>query len=119
MTQDYAEAVKYYLKAAGQGFAKAQFNLGLCYAKGEGTTQNDLEAYIWLSLAAAQSISVAPHNRDIVASRMSREEIIEGSAEPLRLFLIKKLPVRVLTIQFLPKIQRPVVQGFSSRAMVI
>jgi S1-C subfamily serine protease len=41
-------------------------------------TQNDLEAYIWWSLAASQGYKEAEHNRDIVAAHMSRSEIIEG-----------------------------------------
>jgi len=40
--------------------------------------QNDLEAYIWSSLAAAQGHKDAAQNRDIYASRMSRAEIAEG-----------------------------------------
>jgi S1-C subfamily serine protease len=78
VTQNYSEAVKWYRKAAAQGFAQAQYNLGAHYGDGKGVTQNDLEAYIWSSLAAAQGIQEAPHNRDLFASRMSREEIIEG-----------------------------------------
>jgi TPR repeat protein len=34
--QDAAEAVKWYRKAAEQGYARAQFNLGLMYAEGKG-----------------------------------------------------------------------------------
>jgi S1-C subfamily serine protease len=65
-------------KAANQGDAQAQYNLGYFYGEGEGVTQNELEAYIWSSLAAAQGDTKAEHNRDLAASRMSREEIIEG-----------------------------------------
>ena len=78
VTQDYLEAAKWYRKAADQGDTDAQVNLGLCYAKGEGITQNDLEAYIWFSLAATQGDKQASHNRDFVAGRMSREEMVEG-----------------------------------------
>jgi S1-C subfamily serine protease len=78
VTQDYAEAVKWFRKAAEQGDATAQFCLGVCYGNGRGVTQNDLQAYIWSSLAAAQGVKNAPENRDVFASRMSREEIIEG-----------------------------------------
>ncbi len=76
--QGYAEAVKWYRKAAEQGDAYAQCNLGGCYISGEGVTQNDIEAYVWSSLAAAQGIKVAAQNRDFCASRISREEIVEG-----------------------------------------
>jgi S1-C subfamily serine protease len=70
--------MRWFRKAAEQGNADAQFYLGVCYGDGQGVTQNDLEAYTWSSLAAAQGVKSAPKNRDIFASRMSREEIIEG-----------------------------------------
>ena len=34
--KDYKEAVKWYRKAAEQGYAKAQFNLGFMYYKVKG-----------------------------------------------------------------------------------
>ncbi len=43
VAEDYAEAVKWYRKAAEQNKAKAQFNLGLCYAKGEGVAKDYVE----------------------------------------------------------------------------
>ena len=43
------------LKAdAEQGDAKAQFNLGLMYATGEGVPENDTEAVRWFRMAAEQ-----------------------------------------------------------------
>jgi len=45
--QDYAEAVKWYLKAAEQGYAKAQFNLAVAYARGEGLLQSGGTAADW------------------------------------------------------------------------
>ena len=44
MRQDYAEAVKWYRKAANQGDAAAQLNLGNCYYKGQGVRQDYAEA---------------------------------------------------------------------------
>ena len=38
--QDYAEALRWYRKAAEQGYAKAQYNLGLMYANGHGVHQD-------------------------------------------------------------------------------
>jgi len=38
--QDYKEAVKWYKKAAEQGYARAQFNLGLMYSQGQGVRQD-------------------------------------------------------------------------------
>jgi hypothetical protein len=42
--ENNAEAVNWYRKAADQGHAKAQFNLGLMYNNGEGVPENDAEA---------------------------------------------------------------------------
>ena len=45
--QNYAEAVKWYRKAAEQGYAGAQFNLGCMYANGEGVLQSGAAAADW------------------------------------------------------------------------
>ena len=42
--KNYAEAVKWYRKAADQGLSDAQFRLGYCYAKGEGVKQNQADS---------------------------------------------------------------------------
>ena len=52
--QDYAEAVKWLRKAADQGVADAQFNLGLLYLGGDGVNQNYAEAAKWCRKAAEQ-----------------------------------------------------------------
>ena len=49
---DYEKAVNYYRKAAEQGNAAAQCNLGLCYDIGHGVEQNYEEAAKWYSKAA-------------------------------------------------------------------
>ena len=49
-----SEAVKWYRKAADQGHAKAQYNLGWCYANGEGVAKNISEAVKWYRKAAEQ-----------------------------------------------------------------
>ena len=49
--QDYAEAVKWYRKAAEQGNANAQFYLGVNYYKGQGVKRNLSEAKEWFRKA--------------------------------------------------------------------
>jgi TPR repeat protein len=83
-------AVKWYREAADQGYAFAQYNLGLCYWKGEGVPQDDLEAYVWLSLAAAQGHEISSQARDDAAERMSRAEIVEGQRRAAA-FVAKKV----------------------------
>ena len=60
--KNYTEAVKWYRKAAEQGFANAQYNLGYCYAHGEGVTQDYYEAVKWYRKAAAQGFARAQCN---------------------------------------------------------
>ena len=54
MGQDYVEAAKWYRKAADQGYAPAQFNLGVMYDNGEGVAQDYTEAAKWYRKAADQ-----------------------------------------------------------------
>ena len=54
MTQDYAEILKWYRKAAEQGYARAQHNLGMMYRDGEGVPRDYAEALKWFSKAAVQ-----------------------------------------------------------------
>ena len=42
--QDYAEAVKWYRLAAEQGYARAQYNLGVMYDNGRGVLKTSKEA---------------------------------------------------------------------------
>jgi hypothetical protein len=52
--QNYAEAVKWYRKAAEQNHARAQVCLGLCYTCGVGVPEDDTEAAKWYRRAAEQ-----------------------------------------------------------------
>jgi len=54
-----AEAVKLYRKAAEQGNAEAQSNLGVMYDEGEGVLQDDAEAVKWFRLSAEQGFPKA------------------------------------------------------------
>ena len=69
-------------KAAVQGHADAQYNLGAMYAQGNGVPQDYVRAYMWWSLSAANSTSdaqkVAADNRDSVAARMTAAQLVEA-----------------------------------------
>ncbi len=56
---DYAEAVRWYRLAADQGFALAQYKLGVAHARGVGVPQNYAEAVRWYRLAADQGDAFA------------------------------------------------------------
>ena len=53
------EVFEYYLKAARQGDAEAQFYLGLCYNYGDGVEKDLSEAVIWFRKAAVQGLAKA------------------------------------------------------------
>ena len=53
------ESVKWYRKAADRGYTEAQFDLGDCYWKGEGVTQDYTEAAKWYRKAADQGYAYA------------------------------------------------------------
>ncbi len=72
------EAAKWYLRAADQGNASAQFQLGLLYANGQGVPEDHVSAHMWLSLAAAAGVSMAGAVRDGLAFRMTRDQIAEA-----------------------------------------
>jgi len=51
---DRLEAARWTQKSAEQGFAKAQFHLGLMYSQGLGVKRDDFLAEKWTELAAKQ-----------------------------------------------------------------
>jgi TPR repeat protein len=69
VTQDYAEAARWYRRAADQGLAAAQFNLGLMYDNGQGTTQDYAEAARWYRKAADQGLAAAQFNLGVMYAK--------------------------------------------------
>lgn len=65
---DMTKAVSWYKKAAEQGNAKAQNNLGMAYIKGQGITQNDSDGVGWLRKAAEQGHMKAQNNLSVMYS---------------------------------------------------
>ena len=59
VAKDFTEAVKWYRKAAEQGYARAQRNLGNSYYCGEGVTEDYAEAVKWYRKAAEQGYALA------------------------------------------------------------
>ena len=83
--QDYGEAAKWYRLAAEQGNPTAQSNLGSMYYSGQGVPQDYVQAYMWVDLAASrfppsarEDRDEAAHNRNVVASKMTREQLAEA-----------------------------------------
>jgi uncharacterized protein len=78
VAQDHVEAVKWYRLAAAQGERDAQFKLGVMYSNGQGVVQDNVRAHSWFNLAAEAGDPEAPKNRDIVAKRMTKEQLAEA-----------------------------------------
>ncbi len=78
MPEDDATAVKWYRKAAEQGAADAQFNLGTMYAKGEGVPEDDVRALAWFNLAVAQGVEQAKKAKGFIRQRMTAAQVAEA-----------------------------------------
>ena len=76
--QDYAEALHWYRKAAEQGDANAQINLGFMYNNGRGVPQNLVQAYMWYKLSADQGNEMALQNLNRTATKMTPAQIAEA-----------------------------------------
>ena len=75
VVQDYKSAFYWLEKAARQGNAKAQFNLGDMYYSGTSINKDLPQAYLWFNLAAAQGIESATSVRDIVVKLLTHDQI--------------------------------------------
>ena len=76
------EAVRWYRKAAEQGFALAQSNLGNAYRKGEGVAKDPFEAVRWYRKAAEQGLAQAQFN--LGSSYYNGEGVAKDLAEAVR-----------------------------------
>ena len=52
---DFIKAVSCFQKAADMDYDLAQFNLALCYDKGEGVEKDDSKAFFWYKKVIASS----------------------------------------------------------------
>ncbi len=62
VAKDDAEAVKWFRKAAEQNLADAQYDLGVCYDKGQGMAKDSVGAVKWFRKAAEQNYAEAQYN---------------------------------------------------------
>ncbi len=67
-----------YRKAADQGIAEAQVNLGTMYNDGYGVPQDYVQAHMWYNLAAARGLKIGRKNRDLLAEKMTPAQIVEA-----------------------------------------
>lgn len=81
--EDYAEAARWYRKAAERGNPRAQHDLAVLYGKGLGVPQDYVRAYVWFDLAAAgfghgRRRERAIELRDMMAAFMTPAERAEA-----------------------------------------
>jgi TPR repeat protein len=69
VSEDPTTAVKWYRKAADQGYAKAQYGLGVLYETGLGVTQDDVQAAMWYRKAAVQGYAPAQYALGVLCAR--------------------------------------------------
>jgi hypothetical protein len=80
--QDEVEGVRYYKLAAEQGHSMAQFNLGVCFERGQGVAQDWLEATRYYRLAAEQGDADAQYN--LGCCYQCGEGVAQDEAEAVR-----------------------------------
>jgi len=87
--KDAAKAVHWYRKAAEQGSASAQSNLGNVYEYGLGVLKDVVLAHMWFNIASANGAQEAGKWRDSLERKMSRAGI-ERATALARLCMVSK-----------------------------
>jgi len=59
--KNYTQALAKLRPAAEKGHKKAQYRLGLCYDKGRGVAEDDVQAFQWYAKSAAQGYAKAQY----------------------------------------------------------
>lgn len=81
-TSSLSADIKTLRKQAEAGDAKAQFNLGVAYFRGQGVPRDVVKSYMWLSLAASRSAGEDHENysraRDLAAKKLTSEKLMEA-----------------------------------------
>ena len=76
--QDYAEAVRWFEKAANQGHVVAQATLGAYYWAGRGVPEDLSKAYFWSVLARAGGDEASKYRVAALTSRMTRLQVTQA-----------------------------------------
>lgn len=77
VAQDFGQAVYWYRKAAEQGYADGQANLGYMYRNGYGVTQDTVIALAWSTLGSDES-DVARSNRNLFSQQVNDKQRAEA-----------------------------------------
>jgi len=82
--QDMFQAFNWYRKSAEQGHAEGLHQAGLCYSKGWGVAKSGVEAYAYISLAAATN-ELARDNLASLETSISSAEVEAGKKRAVEL----------------------------------
>lgn len=72
---EFEEAAEWFLKAAEQGDAEAQFLLGRMHFDGNSLSIDNVTAYMWFDIAAGNGLRVGVRYRDGIAKKMTDDEV--------------------------------------------
>jgi hypothetical protein len=81
MAHSGPERVAAVTRAAETGAPDALFNLGLCYATGQGVPLDFVEAHKWFNLAAIRGLRAARDRRAEIARDMTPAQIAEAQRQ--------------------------------------
>ncbi len=70
--------MKWYRLSAEQGYASAQYSLGLIYGIGKGVLQDYIRAHMWLNVCAMNGDERCIKIRDEIANEMTSNQIAEA-----------------------------------------
>ena len=68
-------AAFWFLEAASRNHPTAQYEIGICYAFGDGVQENAYEALFWLSLANAYGDPDAAQARELLVSEFTTQDL--------------------------------------------
>ena len=72
--------------SAENGEREFQYMLGNIYNTGTSSPQNYIKAYVWFSVSAAQGHEDAKNNRDIVAAKLTPQDLSTAQAIATKCF---------------------------------
>jgi len=72
-SKDFSKAAEWFTHSAEHGYRKAQFKIGVMYARGLGVRCDYVRAYAWLKIAAAQG----SHRAIVYLKKLARKMRID------------------------------------------
>ena len=76
--EDVAEAATWYRRAAEQGYASAQYSLGLAHFTGQGVAKDLMLTHMWLNIAAANGYDRAREWRNKIDDYMTTAQVSDA-----------------------------------------